>query len=543
MSRDRNQFCGLDGLSPYERDLVVSMVRRGATRRDVMGWMMAAGASATVAGSVFAGASRAWAETPKRGGRMVLAADVHGPNDTLDPAQFTASIDYFRGRMFYGSLVRLTPELSYVPELAEEILPNDDATVWTFKIRRGVEFHDGKTLTADDVLYSMNRHIGEGTSSTAATLVNMVERWEKVNDYEVRAVLKTPNADLPVALGTFQFKIVQDGWTDFSTTIGTGPFRVKEFKPGVRAVGERFENHWDDGPYLDELEHFAVADPVARLNAMLNGDVDAVSNVSPKALETIEAADGIGLWAMESGSYINIAARLDLPESSNRDLLLAVQYLMDRNRIIKGVLKGQGSLGNDQPIGPAYFDHCPDIPQRELDHDKAKYHFEKSGIGNTAVPIIAAEVGPGAVEQTLFLQREAAKIGMNVEVQKVTTDGYWGAVWTKAPFCVVRWNMRPTANMMMSLAYHSEAKWNESYFKNEQLDDILTKVLAVTDPDVRRQMYCDAQTIIHEKGGTILPAHLNYIDAAADHVKGRTYVPLNVFGGAESPQYLWRDDA
>lgn len=533
-----------EALRPSEREQVLHMVKKGATRRDVMGWMMAAGATAGFAGGIFTGAKTAWANTPKRGGRLIFAADTHGPTDTLDPAGYTATIDYFRGRMFYGSLVRLKDDLSWEPELAEEVEANDDATVWTFKLRRGVEFHNGKTMDADDVVYSMNRHIGPNSESSGAGAVAMIESWEKVNQYEVRANLSSPNSDLPTALGTFHFKIIPNGYTDFSTTtVGTGPYRVKEFKPGVRAVGVPFENYWEEGGYLDELQHFAIPDSVSRLNAFLNGDVDAMLNVPPKSIGAVDAAEGKGIWALESGGYINIAARLDVEPSGNRDLLLAMQYLMDRQRIVKGVLKGQGALGNDQPIGPAYFDHCPDIPQRMLDPEKAKYHFQKSGVGSTPIEIHAAEVGPGTVDMVLVLQREAQKIGMNVQVKKVTTDGYWSSIWTKVPFCTVRWNMRPTANIMMSLAFRSDAKWNESYWQNKNFDKLLIDVLAVTDAEKRRQMYCDMQMMIHESGGTILPAHINYIDAAADHVKGRTYVPLNHFGGAECPPYLWRDDA
>jgi peptide/nickel transport system substrate-binding protein len=529
-----------EGLSPADRETVMTMVKKGATRREVMGWMMAMGATATAAGAVFGAADKAWAETPKMGGKLIMAGDQHGPNDTLDPQLFTSAVDYFRGRMFYGSLTRLTANLGYEPELAEEILSNDDATQWTFKLRRGVEFHDGKTMTADDVLYSMNRHTMEGTVSNANALVGMVESWEKVNDYEVRANLSSPNADLPIALGTFHFKIIQDGQTDFSTTVGTGPFMVKEFKPGVRTIGTKFANYWGEGGYLDEIEHFGIGDSVARLNAFLNGDVDAMVNLSPKSIPTVEEAAGKEVWPVESSAYVNLACRMDMDVSNNVDMIMAMKLLMDRNRLVKGVLKGQGTLGNDHPIGKAYFDHCPDIPQRQLDPDQAKFHFDRSGIGNTPIPIVVADVAPGAVEQALFLQREAAKIGMTIDVQKVTTDGYWGAVWLKAPICAVAWNMRPTANIMMSLAFKSDANWNETYHQNPQFDELLVAARGITDPAARKQAYCDLQTMIHEDNGSIIPLHRNYVDAAADYVRGRTYVPLNNFGGAESPPYLWR---
>ena len=105
-----------------------------------MTWMMAAGATAATGGTIFSSASQVWANTPKRGGRLVCAGDQHGPADTLDPILCTASVDYWRGRMFYGKLVRLKADLSWEPELAEEVLVNADATKWTFKIRKGVEF-------------------------------------------------------------------------------------------------------------------------------------------------------------------------------------------------------------------------------------------------------------------------------------------------------------------------------------------------------------------------------------------------------------------
>ncbi len=524
-----------------DNERLYEMIKRGATRRQVMQMFMASGATAAASGLLFGSATEAYANTPKRGGKLIMAADQHGPNDTLDPALFTSAADYFRGRMFYGSLTRLTASLGYEPELAEEVLSNADATVWTFKLRKGVEWHDGKSFTADDVIFTMNRHLGADSVSNASSLVSMIDRWEKVNEHEVRAVLSSPNADLPIALGTFHFKIIQDGTTDFTNAVGTGPYRVKEFKPGVRAVGASFENFWGEGGYLDELEHYGIGDPVSRLNAFLAGDIDGMVNLPPKAIDQVESADGKEIWSLESGAYVNITPRLDMEDTANVHLWKAMQLLQDRQRLVKGVMKNQGSLGNDQPINAAYFDHCADIPQRELDPDKAKWHWDQSGIGSTAVPVTAAEVAPGAVEQCLFMQREGKKIGANFDVKKVTTDGYWGAVWLKDPICVASWNMRPTANIMMTLAFEGSAAWNETRWNNDNFNQLLVDVRGETDADKRKQKYCDLQTMIHEENGMSLPMHRNYVDAVGSHVKGLTHVPLNNFGGAEAPVTLWRD--
>ncbi len=541
ISKKNGTDISFSDLASNEKDAVIDAVKRGASRRDVLKMMSALGVGAAAGGSIFVGAKSAWAQTPKKGGKLIIAGDQHGPADTLDPQLYTAAIDYVRGRMFYSSMTRLDEKVQAQPEIAESWDVSADGLTWTFKLKSGVEFHDGSSLTADDVVWTMSRHLGEDSLSKAASLVGMVKEWKKTGEHEVQAILESPNSDLPAILGTFHFKILKKDTEDFSKTIGSGPFRIKEFKPGVRTVGTAFENYWGDGPYVDEIEHFGIGDPVARLSAFLNGDIDIMGNVAPKSIPEIEAAEGKELWSVESGAYINIAARLDVDPGANQDLVLAMKHIMDRERVVKGVLKGQGTLGNDQPIGPAYADHCADLPQRTLDPDKAKFHLEKSGYAGKTVEVVAAEVAPGAVEQCLIMQREAQKIGLTIDVKKVTTDGYWGAVWLKAPMCVVSWNMRPTANVMMTLAYKSDADWNESAWKNEQFDDLLVKSRAEQDPATRKQMYCDMQTLIHNEGGSITPAHRNYIDAHSSKVKGVTQVPLNSMGGAEFPEYVWMD--
>ena len=531
-----------DRLSIDDRRRLHRMLEKGATRRDLLAWMGAMGAGAVFAGSIVGSATRAFAQTPKRGGRIILADDQSGPNDTLDPILLSSSIDYVRCRQFFGSLTRLTAKLTAEPELAVEMTPNADASEWVFKLRDGVEFHDGKPMTADDVIYSMNRHMGADTLSKAASLVADVERWEKTGPLEVRAVMKTPNSDLPIILGTYHFKIVQDGATDFSKPVGTGPYKVAEFTPGVRSIGARFENYWGEGPWLDEQETIGIGDSGARLNALIAGDVDAIVDVPPQGVDLLTSTKGLDLWSVESGSYMNIASRMDMQPTGNADLIMAMKLLMDRQRLLKGVMKGQGSLGNDQPIGPTYADYCADIPQRTLDPDKAKFHLQKSGIGSTPVPIVAADLSAGTLDQALILQREAAKIGLNIDVQRVATDGYWGSVWLNAPICVASWNMRPTANSMLTLTYQSKAAWNESRYASETFDQTLEAVRAVTDPAKRKQMYCDLQTMVSDDAGTIIPAFRNFVDGVSSHIKGLTYVPLNNFGGGEGAEFMWRDD-
>ncbi|HJN24154.1 MAG TPA: ABC transporter substrate-binding protein, partial [Rhodospirillales bacterium] len=457
----------IDDLSATDRNTITAGLRRGTTRREVMSWLVASGATIAMAGSIVTSAKKAIAATPKKGGKIKYASDLHGPPDTNDPGLNTSNIDYTRGRTHYNSLCQINEDLTTRPELAEEYSSNADNTEWTFKLRKDVKFHDGAKFTADDVIYTMNRHYGEKSTSTVKTLVADVKEWKKVDQHTVKAVMAGPNADLPVILGTPQFKMIKDGTTDFQLANGTGPFKAVEFKPGVRSVSRRNEHYWRDGPNVDEIEIFAITDKVARTSALLSGDIDLMQALDPKAIKQVENTPGVGIWSVPSGAYFGICCMKNMAPGNNNDFVLAMKYIQRRKKILKSILKGQGTLGNDQPINVSYgVDHCAELPQREHDLDKAKFYLKKSGV--TAAELNVAEVAPGLTDSCLLAQREAQKIGLDLQIKKVPNDGYWGAVWMKTPLNVVTWNMRPTANTMLNIAFAPDAPWNDTLWKDER---------------------------------------------------------------------------
>ena len=528
-------------LSLTDQTIAKSMVAKGVDRRAILSFFSGLGLSSFISAPLLLAAQQAVAETPKKGGRLSVAHSVHGPADTLDPIRNTSTVDYLRSRMIYGSLVRLDDKLQPQPELAISFEPNETATEWTFRLRQNVEFHDGAAFTADDVIYSMNRHIGPASRSLAKTLVGGVKGWKKIDRHTVKAILNTPNVDLPTILGTFHFKIVQDGETDFMSPNGTGPFQFKVFEPGVRSIATAFDNYWGDGPFVDEIEYFAITDDLRRITALTTGEIDIIGDLPTNSIRQVQAAKGIDVWSVESGAYYDIMVRKDMAPGNNADLILAMKYLFNRETLADKILGGFGGPGNDQPIGPAYADHCSDFALRPFDVDQAKFHLKRAGMAGVQIQIQAAEVGPGIVDMCLLLQREASKIGLNVEVQKVSSDGYWGSVWLKSPICVAAWNMRPTANAMLSLAYHSEAEWNESRWKSPHFDQLLVASRGETDEKSRKQMYCDMQEMVYSSAGTIIPVHRAFVGAHKSTVKGLTNSPLAPLGGCEWPEYVWID--
>ncbi len=299
----------------------------------------------------------------------------------------------------------------------------------------------------------------------------------------------------------------------------------------------RNENYWREGANLDQIQTTAITDPVARVNALLSGDVHLAAMIDPKALRQVESKSGVSVLSVSSGQYVGICCMTNVAPGNNRDFVMAMKLLQRREKILKSIFKKHGTLGNDHPINIAYPDHCDTLPQRKFDPDKAKFHLKKSGI--TQAEIYTAPVGTGLTDIVLMLQREAGKIGLKLNVKRVPADGYWGAVWMKTPINVSVWNPRPTANAMMSVAFAPDAPWNETLWKSERLGELLVASRAVKDPVKRKEMYCEMQTLIHNECGLIIPAHINFIDGASDKVKGMPKVPLESFGGGEWPEFAW----
>ena len=523
-------------LTQSDKDLVSKMVVGGFSRRDVLKLSVVTGVSLVAAEQLLTQGKSVMAATPKKGGSVRCASNIHGPDDQLDPSLFTSSIDYMRGRATYNSLIQLADDLSPQPELATTFEPNSNATEWTFKIREGVTFHDGKKLTADDVVYTMKRHQGEDSTSVIKAVLASVKEWKKAGPMEVKAVLDSPNADLPILLGLFQTKIVQNGTTGGG--IGTGPFVLESFEPGVKSVHLRNKNYWREGANLDACEITAITDPVARVNALIAGDMQLVTQVDPKAFRQIESADGVTLLSTPAALQMGICILKNTAPGENDDFVKGMQYIQDRERIVKRILKGKGSLGNDTPVSAAHgADFCSELPQRQYDPDKAKFHFKESGI--TTAELFVGPISGGIEDVCLTAQANCAKIGFDLKLKKVPSDGYWGAVWMKEPMNVVSWNMRPTANSQMGIQFGPGATWNDTFWNNERMGELLSLSLAETDPAKRHALFCEMQTLIHEGSGMVIPAFSNINDGISNNVMGVPKVPLGQLGACEWPEFAW----
>ena len=512
------------------------------SRREFLAGMSALGVSAAGLPSLLGQAARA--QEPKKGGKITVGVEAAQAKDSLDPTKYYSTANILMGFSVYDSLVNRGPDLKPIPWLAESWEVGADASEWIFQLRKDVQWHDGKPFTADDVIYSCSRHTREGTESPAKGFMSQIAEMTKDGDHVVRFKLAAPNADFPIVLSDTRVQVSQNGYEDFiSTTIGTGPFKVKEWKSGSRYVFERNDNYWgSDGPWVDEIEVVGIGDITARVNALLSGDINVMLELDPKAVALIERNPNVDLIRSQSGAFINLAMMLDREPTNDPDVRLALKYAVNREQIVKNVLKGYGSVGNDHPISPTDPYYCSDVPQRSYDPDKARFYIKKAGLENAPIDLYASDVpGAGALAACQVVQQSAAAAGINLNLIQPPADTYWSSVWIQKPLVVSGWDMRPVPDLMFSIAFEGGGDWNETKYANERFDQLLLEARSTVDFDKRKAMYCEMQQLLQDDGGHITLAFRDILDAKAANVQGISAHPSGPLGFYQFARTVWID--
>ncbi len=497
--------------------------RHGIGRREFMEGAAAIGLAAAVAGPL---GGSALAQTPQKGGHLKLGIDSAGATDSLDPATYTANYMQVVGYQWGNPLVELDAENQLTPELAESWEPNADATQWVFKLRRGVEFSNGKELTAEDVVYSIDHHRGEDSQSGAQGYLQVIKELKASDTHEVTVVLDAGNADVPYILSDYHLLIVPVG-TDFRQPVGTGAFVIENFEPGVRTLSRRSPNYWKEGRgHADSVETLAINDLTARTSALQTGAVHWVNRLDPKTIDLLMRARGVQIHDVPSAGHYTFPMRADTPPFDNNDLRLALKYGIDREDLVEKILRGYGKVGNDHPVPEFDPFYAEDIPQRPYDPERAKFHFDRADITGPVVLHVAEAAFTGAVDAATLYREHLANAGIPLEIQREPSDGYWSNVWMQMPFVGSYWGGRPTVDLMLSVAYHSDAAWNESFWYRDDFDQLLEQARAELDFDRRKAMYHDLQLMIHEDGGEIIPMFNNFLFGSRDEVTGFVASPV-----------------
>ena len=488
----------------------------GMSRRELLETAAALGVSVSAIG--YLPGRSAFAQA-KAGGHFRLGLAGGATTDTLDPSSFSDTFMAMVGYAFRGNLTEVAPDGSAVPELSESFEGSEGAKKWVFKLRKGVEFSNGKSVTVEDVIASINHHRGSHPSANGVSaLLKPVDTVKADGSDTVIVMLKEGNTDFPYVLSDYAMNIMPFVGDKPDLNVGAGPYKLTGYQPGVRATFEKSANSYKKG-HFDSVEMLGISDPVARENALAGGQVDVINRPDLKTARLLGKRLGIKVEDSPSRKYYSFAANGTLDPFSNLDVRLALKYAIDRETLVKKILFGHGSGGNDQPITPSYRFYAKDLAPRAYDPERAKFHLKKAGLKSLSVELSAADAAfPGAVDASLIYADDASKANITIKSVRESDDGYWDKVWMKRPFCATFWGGRPTEDAILTVAWSKGSSGNEGFMSDDRVDMLMTEARVELDEGKRRKMYEEIQHLISDNYSVVIPMFAKNVHAMSAKV-------------------------
>jgi peptide/nickel transport system substrate-binding protein len=502
------------------------------SRRDFVQLAIAGGVTAASANLMFVKAARA---EPKPGGIFKLGVGHGQTTDSLDPATWSNGFTFGFGKSLFGApLVIVNQKNEAIPHLAESFEPADGAKKWIFKVRKGTTFHNGKTVTADDIVATINYHIGAESKSPAKAVLSGVTGVKADGPETVIFELAGGNADFPYLLTDYHLGMypATDGKIAWDKAESAGPYKLVSFEPGVKLVAEKNPNYFST-TWFDGIELLSIIDVAARTNALLSGEIHCMDRVDLKTIDMLKTAPDAEILDVAGFAHYTAPMHVDVPPFDNLDVRLAIKYAINRQELVDKILYGYGSPGNDNPIAKTMKFATNPEPVYSYDPEKAKAHLKKAGMDSLNVDFSVSNAAfAGAVDAGLLMVESAKAAGININLIREPDDSYWDNVWLKKPWCMCYWGGRPVVDAFLSISLAADAAWNDTHWKNPKFNELLTAARAETDEAKRAAMYAECQQLVHDDGGQIVLMFNNYVGAKSKAVAhGELNTDFDLDGG------------
>lgn len=511
--------------------------RHPLTRRDLLrrtgqgalavGAMSSLGACASAA---IPGAQGSGSGSSGQGGRLSVGIVGGSAKDTLDAHAPVTHPDEARVINLYDTLATYDSDYNIELALAESIEPSKDAGSWTIRLRDDLEFHNGKTVEAEDVAYSLRRIVDPEDPKRGATDLKSIDprAMQKLDRRTLRLNLKHPNVALLDAFAQYFNGIVPVDY-DPQKPVGAGPFRISSFQPGQQSVMQRNENYWRDGePHLADLTVINFTDDNARVNALLGAQVDAIDQLPLGLLHVVDAAPELRVLESQTGAWLPFTMRLDTPPFDDPRVRQALRLVVDREQMVNQVLSGHGVVANDLY---ARFDSCyaSGLPQREQDIAEARRLLRKAGKQNLRIELVTSPVAAGLVEAAQVLANQAREAGIRIDLNRVDTGKFYGEKYLKWHFAQDYWYTRSFLAQATQGSLPS-SPFNETHWDDPKFIDLVSRARKTVGDKQRCELIQQAQRIEYEKGGHIIWGFPNQVDAYNARLEGfaphRSGIPL-----------------
>jgi peptide/nickel transport system substrate-binding protein len=456
----------------------------------------------------------------RRGGNLLIGISGGGSTDQLDADKIFSVADNCRLYQLYEWLSIRDHTFGLQKVLATSYSHDPTFTQWTVELRRGVEFHNGKTLTADDVIYSFKRILNPATAAAGLPLISFIDPngMTKLDDYTVRFTLQRPFVFFEDRVANQLIAIVPVGY-DPLKPVGTGPFRYGSFTPGRQSVFPRWQNYWQPGlPYVDEVTIIDLSDDTARVNALVSGAVDAIDSVPYASTPGVTSNSDLSLLVSKTGAFRNITMRVDKPPFNDVRVRQAFKLMADREQIVQIALDGFGRVANDlyTPQDP-FYDHS--IPQRVQDITQAKFLLKKAGQEGLTTQLVTAPLIGGTVEMAVVFAQQAKAAGVNVQIVQLDPTTFYNNQYLNRTFSVDWWSSN---SYFTQVAYEDgpQASYNDTHWDQSAFESMYTKAIASGSSATQEELAHQMQQIYWEQSGSLIWGFADGVDAYNKRIVG-----------------------
>jgi peptide/nickel transport system substrate-binding protein len=509
-TRRRLELYRREQAGPVENTLLDDLFDGECDREEFIRRAGVFGLSASVIGAALVAAGEAplafaRGNAPRVGGRIRVGVEPP-PAHGLDPWTYMDTGSLVTGNIAGEMLNRTVAHLKLAPELALSWRPNKNASLWTYKLRRGVKFQTGQTMTADDVVTTFKRLVdttGDSQALSAFKGVLVPDGVVKVDDYTVAFHLESPTASFPYLTSSTTYQAVilpssyQPGTFD-KVPSTTGAFKITSYTPGVGASFDRFNGWWGGRAALDGVDLKYFSDDAAVTSALLGGQIDLINESHYSTDRALFNNPDVQVFQSHAATHRLVPMLCDTPPFNDYRVRQAVALTLDRPAILKRLFNNLGDLGNDSPFAPV-FPATVKVPQRHKDIAKAKQLMaaagKAKGFSTTLTTYSAFEI-PSLAQ---IIAQSVKAIGIHMSIKLISENAYyagsqsgppkgWGTTpWLNTPINITDWGGRAVPNVYLTSAFESKGVWNASHYSSKKFDRLVKSfVAAVALKDQRK---------------------------------------------------------
>jgi peptide/nickel transport system substrate-binding protein len=462
--------------------------------------------------------------TPRKGGTFTAGMVGTGTAETVNPMISVSIADYARAYALFNQLFAVGPDIkTLVPQLATQATANADATVWTYTLRQGVTWHDGKPFTADDAVYSIRALQSPNNygSGLVAGLIDFKNVRKQGAATLIIPLLKS-NASLPALLTGPNVSMFQDGATAADLArkpIGTGPFTFESFTPGTQSVFQANKDYWEDGkPYVDELViDSSFTDVTAQVNALRSAQINVLPQLPYDQVSALGSASGITVLRAAGVAAQYFKMRVHDGPMADQKVRLALQLATDRQGLINGALGGYGTVAYDL-MAPRTQYFASDLT-RSRDVDQAKALLKAAGQQNLTIQLATSNAFPGSIEAATLFAYQAQEAGVNVVVNTLTAAAL-ATAYIPAEFANAYTTAEPSLDAVYRGLMASDAVYPETGWGSPQHDAAVAAAVAATNPATASGLWHGVQETWFNGGPYIVWGYADNIDAVGSKVRG-----------------------